>query len=825
MVVLSILMVLFLLTGMVLSGFINSRIEKSSYEKIALMESLSQKKIVELIWAGDYFFCRDTFSFQALLTRLSMGGDEVRKIFQLQQFLYMYIEQQACKERLGLTTLLVYAANGELLLSNGALYNDEMFVRIPGDDMKYRIKEDDHMYVDSQVESLLNVKILRDDLFYKRHVFGRTQFAKLYIEYQNIVLEMVSPLKGDKGQIIGWLVFRWDLSARLALFAEMSGVSIEMFPNKRIEGFGGIDGYWMVGERGHHLSFLNKYFFTSGVGYYRRIPIGSDWFLRVVYNSQEGIDARNMLFVTLGLGYFSLCVVVCMGSWKLISVLEYPLQELARFVTIVDDGNFYIELWEIEKRMHPKFYRIFGPIVQIFYRLNDANMLLAWKKSAYKKIIEQYQDIFQTMSIGVLVIRQKDRKFVFSNKMIEQYLVLSGWSIDDGYVSFEQLSELKGVFSQVIEQLNHPKKVCVFFDQCEWFSARQNAWFQCQPFHVTWEEEKAVLLMIQDITIEKTQTLQVQKRADSLRLQGGKSLESSSELFLGESEQIKKVYEKVAQYAEVGADVLLLGETGTGKDYMARTLYEIGTRQDGLFIPVNCAAISEQLFESELFGNEKGAFTGAIEKRVGLIREANGGILFLDEIGEIPIYLQGKLLRFLENRTVRPVGGTEQKVDVIVYAATNRRLDLDVAHGKMREDFYYRLLGMPVIEIPPLRERRQDIPIFIDHFLAQYGMFFRLFPINFRVVLFQHDWPGNVRQLQSTINHFVSSGGRSLGLNVQKTERSLQILLEHYEKELVTNMLLATQCNVSQAARILQIPRSTLARKIKKYSISPYIEK
>ncbi|MGN6110383.1 MAG: sigma 54-interacting transcriptional regulator [Kofleriaceae bacterium] len=201
--------------------------------------------------------------------------------------------------------------------------------------------------------------------------------------------------------------------------------------------------------------------------------------------------------------------------------------------------------------------------------------------------------------------------------------------------------------------------------------------------------------------------------------------------------------------------VTFAGESGSGKEVMARRLHEMSPRRGGPFVPINCAAIPEALFESELFGHERGAYTGATERALGKIEGANGGTLFLDEIAEMPIALQAKMLRFVETRRYMRVGGTKKlEADVRLVLATLRPLEQEVRSGRFRADLYYRIQGI-VLAVPPLRERRRDIPVLLDAFVAQLSAFHEVEPPVVarpaRAALLAHDWPGNVRELRNVV--------------------------------------------------------------------------
>ena len=228
---------------------------------------------------------------------------------------------------------------------------------------------------------------------------------------------------------------------------------------------------------------------------------------------------------------------------------------------------------------------------------------------------------------------------------------------------------------------------------------------------------------------------------------------------LGESAAIQEVLVKIEQMAPVSSTVLIEGESGTGKELVAQAIHHLSPRRDGPFIAVNCAALPDTLLESELFGHEKGAFTGAAERRLGRFELADGGTLFLDEIGEMPPALQVKLLRVLENRSFFRVGGTQPiRVDVRMIAATNRSLKEATAVGDFRDDLFYRL-NVLSIYLPPLRERRSDIPILVKRFVgeltAEHGRIFRGLAPEAMQILVDADWPGNVRQLRNLIESMV----------------------------------------------------------------------
>ncbi len=317
------------------------------------------------------------------------------------------------------------------------------------------------------------------------------------------------------------------------------------------------------------------------------------------------------------------------------------------------------------------------------------------------------------------------------------------------------------------------------------------------------------------------------------------------ENIIGESDRMQEVFEAVEQVSRSNATVMLRGESGTGKELIARAIHFHSHRSEGPFIKLNCAALPETLLESELFGHEKGAFTGADRQKPGRFELASGGTLFLDEIGETPLSFQVKLLRILQEREFERVGGTETlSVDVRIIVATNRDLEQDVAEGVFREDLYYRLNVIPVF-LPSLRERREDLPLLIEHFLHRFNTENNKevrIPTDLMKVLMEHPWPGNVRALENYIERlvvmargnearledlplyvreglsFVSSRERKG--DKKEDGRSLSAL-EEMEKNRLFATLKESGWIQARAARTLGITPRQIGYKIKKYGISP----
>jgi two-component system, NtrC family, response regulator AtoC len=306
--------------------------------------------------------------------------------------------------------------------------------------------------------------------------------------------------------------------------------------------------------------------------------------------------------------------------------------------------------------------------------------------------------------------------------------------------------------------------------------------------------------------------------------------------FVGSSPAMQQVYEAIRQVAPGKTTVLVTGETGTGKELVARAIHRASPRADALFVPINCAAIPHDILESELFGYEKGAFTGAVKERIGKFELADGGTLFLDELTEMPIALQAKLLRVLQENEIERLGGNRRvPIDVRIIAATNRDPRQAIADGRLREDLYYRV-NVFTIDLPPLRQRMTDIPALAGSFLAKLG----LGSIEPSALdrLQHYDWPGNVRELQNVIERAaVLAQGTAIGIAHLPREITapnapaatppapdvgsleLDAAVEKLEGKLIRAALTQAGGNKSKAARLLEISERSLWYKLKKYQI------
>ena len=314
-------------------------------------------------------------------------------------------------------------------------------------------------------------------------------------------------------------------------------------------------------------------------------------------------------------------------------------------------------------------------------------------------------------------------------------------------------------------------------------------------------------------------------REENRRLRDEVGRRYSFAQLLGQSPAMQSVFEQIDAVARSEATILLIGESGTGKELVARAIHWNGPRRERPFVAVNCAAIPDALLESELFGHERGAFTGADRKRRGLFVEASGGSIFLDEIGDMSLALQAKLLRALQEKAVRSVGGNEEiRLDVRVISATNRDIEALVRQGTFREDLYYRLAVIP-IRLPSLRERSEDVPILARHFLdrtaATLGKRFDGFTDEAMAWLVRQRWPGNIRQLENVVERAATlSKSPSIAVADLNTELigvsppggALRPTLEELERDYIARVLAETKGDKNAAARILGVSVRTLQR-------------
>lgn len=354
------------------------------------------------------------------------------------------------------------------------------------------------------------------------------------------------------------------------------------------------------------------------------------------------------------------------------------------------------------------------------------------------------------------------------------------------------------------------------------------------------EEDIRVLNIIATLIAQYLKLYQLfnKERAEKEKLTLELKKKYSLQNVIGISDKMQEVFKTALKAAKTKATILLIGESGTGKELIAKAIHFESDRSKGPFLAINCAAIPENLLEAELFGYEKGAFTGALVSKPGKFELANGGTIFLDEIGDLPLSLQAKLLRVIQDKTFERIGGTKSiKVDVRIIAATNKNLEEMVKSGAFREDLYFRLNVIPIF-LPPLRERKEDIPLLIDHFLKKFN---KEYGKNITISkpamekLINYSWPGNVRELENTIERLVilAEGDeitlqdlpfyirqegemKTVGINLKD---SLPTQLELLEKKAIEEALKACNYNQTKAAKMLGLTKRQINYKIKKYGL------
>lgn len=308
---------------------------------------------------------------------------------------------------------------------------------------------------------------------------------------------------------------------------------------------------------------------------------------------------------------------------------------------------------------------------------------------------------------------------------------------------------------------------------------------------------------------------------------------------IGRSPAMLSLFQMIERVAPTDSTVLINGESGTGKELVARAIHQKSKRADKAFVAVNCAALPENLLESELFGHERGAFTGALERKPGKFELAHGGTLFLDEIGCMAAPMQAKLLRVLETRSIERLGGSKPvPIDVRIVSATNIDFDSEIKNGKFRHDLYYRLNVIP-LDLAPLRQRKEDIPLLVEYFLDKFNQRIKkkvkaVEPAALQALI-SHDWPGNVREFQNLIERCVVlagsdtirlsdltfKAGKAAAASEQLPDTGLRQTVDSYERQLIEQALAEHQGNVSQAAKALKMARTSLLTRMRSLNINP----
>ena len=450
--------------------------------------------------------------------------------------------------------------------------------------------------------------------------------------------------------------------------------------------------------------------------------------------------------------------------------IEYPDMEISNTISLIKDGKNLFRIMPLTRNIS-----LFLLATKSKVEGKDGQNYLEITGEPFNKLCEQFSHLKQLKEKGsvnsLLVLR-----YEFEN--LAGLTVIVGRSLPYSSMKIDAVTDLM-------------------------FTQNRNAFFMVNEIDLAINLLPYLGLILSNLyAYEEIKTLTKNLEQEKNYLLDEINLTNNIQEIIGKSQQINFALNKVKQVAPIDATVLILGETGTGKGLIAKAIHNLSNRKENAFITVNCAALPVQLIESELFGHEKGSFTGAIEKRIGKFEVANGGTIFLDEIGELPLEIQAKLLRVLQEKEFERLGGKSTvHSDVRIVAATNRVLEKEVEQGKFRSDLFFRLNVFPIL-VPPLRERKDDIPFLVKYFLDKYskklGKELKSIKKNDLDMLLNYNWPGNIRELEHIIERavIVSEGSnlnfeKLLGGNLQQTEHDFQSFktLVEIEKEHIMNAL------------------------------------
>jgi len=454
-----------------------------------------------------------------------------------------------------------------------------------------------------------------------------------------------------------------------------------------------------------------------------------------------------------------------------------------------------------------------------------------------------YRIFAERMTEGVVLFH--DLTVLFANDAFSQ---MFGYSDSKELLGQDIMNLIAKDFEMYFKEMFDSLEVGVSAEryfQARWMTRDdREIWVEGRGNRIRWKGQPAVLLTARDITETKLREISMQEEAAHLRRENVTLRSSIKDRYrfgdiIGKSDAMQEVYETILNSAATNANIIIYGESGTGKELVARAIHGSSSRAEKAFVTVNCAAIPESLVESEFFGHVKGAYTGAHRDKEGYLDTANAGTIFLDEVGELSLRMQAKLLRSIEGAGYSPVGSSVSKrSDFRVIAATNRNLAELLKRKLVREDFFYRIHIIP-INLPPLRQRRDDIPLLVEHFLRIYSQDKKAPSISGRVLeaLINYDWPGNVRELQNVIQRYLTikhidflkpevSASDDLRSERKKIEAvdeaslNLKENIDNIEKEVIMEALHKHRGNKSRAANTLTISRKTLARKMKRLGLS-----
>jgi PAS domain S-box-containing protein len=440
----------------------------------------------------------------------------------------------------------------------------------------------------------------------------------------------------------------------------------------------------------------------------------------------------------------------------------------------------------------------------------------------YVKKFDELKTVFDSMPDGVVAILDKDMNIATANKAIADMLKLSLENILGKQATNFFKEKIPGLNEVLVETINARVGVRNYTLEFVTPSGIVHSYLVSTTIiEEISDSDIGIVLILHDVS-EMTRLRKIALQIDRY-----------GEI-VGKSEAMKNIYALIESIKQYDTSVLIVGDTGTGKELIARAIHNSSDRKNKLFVPVNCSALPENLIESELFGYIKGAFTGAVANRPGRFKVADGGTLFLDEVGTLPLSVQVKLLRALQEKVIEPLGSSERiPVDIRIISATNRNLAELVANAEFREDLYYRLKVMQ-IDLPPLRDKKEDIPLLIDYFITRLNRYYNKNIVGIspsaKDMLINYLWPGNIRELENAIEHaFVLATGALLevkdlppeirhatknGIPPPPPERDLAT-----EEENIKRALLAAKGNRNKAAEILGMHRTSLWRMMREFRI------
>ncbi len=507
-------------------------------------------------------------------------------------------------------------------------------------------------------------------------------------------------------------------------------------------------------------------------------------------------------------------------------------------IVMNDDHAGTVEVFYQEER--PELDE--GPFLAEERRLLDniAEKLgqIIWRKSAVKSLREseeRYRILAEKVADGVTLTQ--DGRFLFVN---HAFLNMFGFAHQKQLIG-KRIAALKSSCSEKLaEEIGRLFEIRTsgesFFETPCLNLKKQKFWMEGHHNIIGFNGKPTCLSTFRDITERKLREDSIKAESERLRIENSSLRFSRQERYrfgniIGNSQVMQEVYELISKTTLSDAHVIIYGESGTGKELVARAVHEKGKRAGKEFVAVNCGAIPSELLEAEFFGHKKGAFTGAHIDKAGYVELADSGTLFLDEVAELSLRMQVKLLRTVDSGEYSPVGSNKtKKSDFRIVAATNKDLMEQVKMGSMREDFFYRIHVIP-ITLPPLKDRKEDIPLLVDHFLGIQGDRKKTDPVPGRVMdsLLRYHWPGNVRELQNVLQRYITVGllefidsilPAQMAEELNPERINLPHAVENLERALITEALNQSRWNKSKTAIILGISRRALFRKLKCFEIS-----